>query len=65
MTKLVEICLDTVGKYPDAETFIRDHQGWMHDGYYCNCDACPYWVTSTDERMACYGDMYHECKNSD
>lgn len=57
--------LDAVGKYKDAETTIRDGQGWIHDGYYCKhdaCEACPYWVLDMDGEMACYGDMYYKCQ---
>lgn len=55
----------TVGTYKDAETVIVDGVGWRHDGYYCNCMACPYVVFDITGCGACYGDMYHECRNHD
>lgn len=54
---------DTYGFFEDAETMIRDRQGYVHDGMYCNCMACPYIVEDVDGEMACYCDQYYQCKD--
>jgi len=48
-------------KIKEPETVITDHMGWYHDGYYCNCAACPYAVADIEGNQACYKEEYLSC----